>query len=151
MRCLAKQAFPAETYLARWLTLALSEPRVHKLDQAFNAFMAHTLSFEQDYDTGLYRATCPTVKGRALSQVRLSIKQGGFGVTRQELVDPAALFVAIRDFHRWLLAQHFTFHSCQCTGSKLSSAPNSFPLSSLPPSLACINPAQNPLPWVSFK
>ncbi len=64
--------------------------------------MAHTLSFERDYDTphrAIYQA--------ALNQLRLSIKQGGFGLTSQELVAPAALLVPIRDFHQWLASTAF--------------------------------------------
>ncbi len=60
--------------------------------------MAHTLSFERDYDTGPHKA----IYQAALTRLRLSIKQGGFGLTSQELVAPAALYVAIRDFHQWL-------------------------------------------------
>jgi hypothetical protein len=65
--------------------------------------MAHTLSFERDYDTGPHRA----IYQAALTQLRLSIKQGGFGLTSQELVAPAALFVATRDFHQWLAGTAF--------------------------------------------
>ncbi len=60
--------------------------------------MAHTLSFERDYDTGPHRA----IYQAALNQLGLRIKQGGFGLTNQTLVAPAALFVTIRDFHQWL-------------------------------------------------
>ena len=65
--------------------------------------MAHTLSFERDYKTGRHRA----IYQAALTQLRLSIKQGGLGLTSQALMAPAALFVAIRDFHQWLAGTAF--------------------------------------------
>ncbi len=57
--------------------------------------MAHALSFDRDYDTGTHRAFFKAT----LTQLRLSIKQGGFGLTSQELVAQAAVFVAIREFY----------------------------------------------------
>ncbi len=77
------------TYLARSLQLALSEPRLHKFDQAFNALMARTLSFEPNYGTGPHRA----IYQAALTQLRLSIKEGGF--------------VTIRNFDQWLAGTAF--------------------------------------------
>jgi hypothetical protein len=65
--------------------------------------MAHTLGFELDYDSGQHG---PVYKA-ALAQLRLGIKQGGFGLTSQKLVAPAALLVATREFQQWLTQMSF--------------------------------------------
>ena len=91
------------TYLARSIPLHISESRPSNLDSAFDCFMAHTLGFERNYDSGQHQA----VYRAALAQIRLGIKQGGFGLTSQKLVAPAALLVAIRDFQRWLAQRPF--------------------------------------------
>ena len=54
--------------------------------------MASSLGFELDYESGQHG---PVYKA-ALAQLRLGIKQGGFGLTSQKLVAPAALHVATR-------------------------------------------------------
>jgi hypothetical protein len=91
------------THLARSLPLHISEPRLSSLDSAFDSFMAHTLGFELDYDSGQHG---PVYKA-ALAQLRLGIKQGGFGLTSQKLVAPAALLVATREFQQWLTQMSF--------------------------------------------
>ena len=65
--------------------------------------MAHTLGFELDYDSGQHD---PVYKA-ALAQLRVGIKQGGFGLTSQKLVAPAALLVATREFQQWLTQNEF--------------------------------------------
>ncbi len=67
--------------------------------------MTHTLGFELDYDSGQHG---PVYKA-ALAQLRLGIKRGGFGVTGQKLVAPAALLVATREFQQWLTQMNFDF------------------------------------------
>ena len=101
------------THLARSLPLHISEPRLSSLDSAFDSFMAHTLGFDsesgqhgpvfKDYDSGQHG---PVYKA-ALAQLRLGIKQGGFGLTSQKLVDPAVLLVATREFQQWLTQMNF--------------------------------------------
>ena len=91
------------THLVRSLLLHISEPRLSSLDSAFDSFMAHTLGFELDYGSGQHS---PVFKA-ALAQLRLGIKQGGFGLTSQKLVSPAALLVATREIQQWLTQMNF--------------------------------------------
>ncbi len=65
--------------------------------------MAHSLGFELDNDSGPH---CSAYRA-ALAQLRLAIKQVGFGLTSQKLVAPAALFVATREFQQWLTCINF--------------------------------------------
>ena len=69
-----------------------------RLDAAFDAFMASTLCFERNYRQGEHKDTYAA----ALRQLRLGIKQGGFGLTSQALIAPAALYVALQHFASWL-------------------------------------------------
>ena len=77
------------------------------LDAAFDAFMANTLSFEQNYHQGQHKDTYKA----ALRQLRLGIKQGGFGLTSQALIAPAALYVALTNFSSWLCNHRDEFGS----------------------------------------
>ncbi len=54
------------THIARSLPFHMSEPRLSSLDSAFDSFMAHTLGFELDYDSGQHG---PVYKA-ALAQLR---------------------------------------------------------------------------------
>ncbi len=85
------------THLARSLPLHISEPRISSLDRAFDSFMAHTLGFELDYDSGQH---APVYKA-ALGQLRLGIKQGGFGAKSSWLLLPS--FWQLGNFSNGLL------------------------------------------------
>jgi hypothetical protein len=69
------------------------------LDSRFDQFMATTLSFEDQYSTSPHSAFYL----RALRQIRLGIKQGGFGLTSGLLTAPAASYVALREFRQWYI------------------------------------------------
>ena len=86
------------SYLLRSLPAAIIDGPTRLLDQVFDAFTAKTLSFEEDYAVSTHK----DLYSAALCQSRLGIKQGGFGMTSQNLIAPAALFVALRDFNKWL-------------------------------------------------
>ena len=85
-------------YMLRALPTDLIEAAVKDLDHAFDDFSAVTLCFERDYTRSQYQHNYHT----ALLQIRLGIKQGGFGLTSQSLITPAARFVALREFQKWL-------------------------------------------------
>ena len=87
------------TYLQRAVPLALSLPLMPDLDSRFDQFMATTLSFEDQYSTSPHSAFYL----RALRQIRLGIKQGGFGLTSGLLTAPAASYVALREFRQWYI------------------------------------------------
>ena len=86
------------TYLLRALPLGITKPRMYRPDAVFDAFMASTLSFQRNYRQGEHKDTYAA----ALRQLRLGIKHGGFGLTSQALIAPAALYVALRHFASWL-------------------------------------------------
>ena len=85
------------TYLQRAVPLALSLPLIPDFDERFDQFMATTLSFEDQYHTSSQSDSYE----RALQQIRLGIKQGGFGLTSGLLTAPAASYVALREFRQW--------------------------------------------------
>ena len=85
------------TYLQRAVPLALSLPLMPDFDERFDQFMAKTLSFEDQYQSSLHSASYQ----RALRQIRLGIKQGGFGLTSGLLTAPVASYVALREFRQW--------------------------------------------------
>jgi hypothetical protein len=64
------------------------------LDSTFDRFMAHTLTFELDYDSD----PCYSDYQAVLAQLHLGISQRGFALTNQKLDVPAALLVATGDF-----------------------------------------------------
>jgi len=86
------------SYLLRALPAAIIDGQTRLLDQGFDAFTAKTLSFEEGYAVSAHK----DLYSAALCQSRLGIKQGGFGMTSQHLIAPAAFFVALRDFNPWL-------------------------------------------------
>jgi hypothetical protein len=61
-------------------------------DERFDQFMAKTLSFEDQYQSSPHSASYR----RALRQIRLGIKQGGFGLTSGLLTAPVESYVALR-------------------------------------------------------
>ena len=71
---------------------------MHQLDDTFDSFMAATLDFPQAFHSD---AMGPSYS-RALQQIRLGIKQGGYGLTSAALLVPAALYAAICAFTKWL-------------------------------------------------
>jgi hypothetical protein len=85
------------TYLQRAVPLALSLPLMPDFDERFDQFMAKTLSFEDQYQSSPHSASYQ----RALRQIRLGIKQGGFGLTSGLLTAPVASYVALREFRQW--------------------------------------------------
>ena len=71
---------------------------MHQLDDTFDSFMAATLDFPQAFHSD----AMGTSYSRALQQIRLGIKQGGYGLTSAALLVPAALYAAICAFTKWL-------------------------------------------------
>ena len=86
------------SYFLRAAAIAISTPLMQHLDGSFDSFMAATLDFPHDF------ASCQEGPHytRALQQVRLGIKQGGYGLTSAALIIPAASYSAICAFTRWL-------------------------------------------------
>ena len=90
------------TYLQRAVPLALSLPLMPDFDERFNQFMATTLSFEDQYHSSPHSES--TSYQRALRQIWLGIKQGGFlltSLTSGLLTAPVAPYVALREFRQW--------------------------------------------------
>ena len=71
---------------------------MHGLDEAFDSFMAATLDFPHDFTSNVDGPRYSS----ALQQIRLGIKQGGYGLTSAALIVPAALYAAICAFTKWL-------------------------------------------------
>ena len=86
------------TYFLRAAAMAVSTPIMRNVDDSFDSFMAATLDFPEDYSNGDKQVHY----SRALQQIRLGIKQGGYGLTSAALIVPAALYAAICAFTRWL-------------------------------------------------
>jgi hypothetical protein len=84
-------------YLLRATDLNHAVPQMRKLDTLVDRFMAHTLCFEANHEATQYG----DVYAQAIKQVRLGIKQGGIGLASNELIAPAASYVALRDFTYW--------------------------------------------------
>ena len=86
------------TYFLRAAAINISTPLMQTLDDSFNTFMATTLDFPHDF-AGCAEGPHYT---RALHQIRLGIKQGGYGLTSAAMIVPAASYSAICAFARWL-------------------------------------------------
>ena len=90
------------TYLLRAAKLDVSLAIMKRLDASFDAFIACTLSFVQNYEL----STHAIAYGNALKQCRLGIKGGGLGLTSNVMVAPAASYSASCAFSRWLTKWH---------------------------------------------
>ena len=86
------------SYFLRAAATAISTPLMHGLDEAFDSFMAATLDFPHDFTSNVDGPRYSS----ALQQIRLGIKQGGYGLTSAALIVPAALYAAICAFTKWL-------------------------------------------------
>jgi hypothetical protein len=86
------------SHFPRAAALAISTPLMQGLDDSFDNFMAATLDFPHDYSSNASERQY----ANALQQIRLGIKQGGYGLTSAALIVPAALYTAICAFTKWL-------------------------------------------------
>ena len=117
-------------YMSRLLPHTITGPHLEDLDVSFDDFMASTLQFPPDYKNGhdkdLYTL--------ALQQIRLGIKQGGFGLTSRSLVAPALVYVSLETFSAWF-AQYRKFWIGQDVSLRLSWLTPLVAQSSIPQSL----------------
>ena len=116
--------------MSRLLPHTITGPHLEDLDVSFDDFMASTLQFPPDYKNGhdkdLYTL--------ALQQIRLGIKQGGFGLTSRSLVAPALVYVSLETFSAWF-AQYRKFWIGQDSSLRLSWLTPLVAQSSIPQSL----------------
>ena len=80
------------------MKLKVTGPITAQLDQSFDAFYALLLSFQKDYASGEYAGQYKN----ALQQIRLRLKNGGFGATSSNSIASAASYSALADFARWV-------------------------------------------------